>query len=116
MLIQREIRTFDKEEIVACDAKCNKAWGICQRPKKNLDENEPDDFYFLPDNELGKAPEDPGEYEGGYAKPTNELEQLNKWCVRQCERSIRRGIDDSVTEDYLPDFNKRVYNQPWKHE
>jgi len=116
MLIKKEIRTFDKKEIVACDAKCNKAWGICQRPKKVLDEKEPDNFYFLPDGALGKAPEDPGEYEGRCAKPTNDKERLNKWCVRQCERSLRMKINDNITEDFLPDFNKRVYNQPWKHK
>ena len=57
---------------------------ICDAPDPVTNE---DDWFYLPDNMLGEAPTDPGTYEGEHGKPTNEAEQHNKWCWRQCERS-----------------------------
>jgi hypothetical protein len=37
---------------------------------------------------------------------------MNKWCARECERS---DIDETVDKIALPDFSKRLLNQPWKH-
>ena len=69
----KDIIYFGKSARVECDGNCKKAWGINSRPDK-------------PDDELGAAPEDPGTYEGGHAKP-KEGEEMNKWCIRECERS-----------------------------
>ena len=70
----KEIIYFGKKALVQCDGNCQKAWGVHSRPNNKSDE------------ELGIAPEDPRTYEGGFAKP-KEGEEMNKWCVRECERS-----------------------------
>lgn len=103
---------------VACDGKCSKAWGINQRPRKYLsgdpDEAETakewgrraDDFVWFADDELGEAPEDPGTYEGGHAKPLGPHE-MNKWCTRECERSVLVGRGEPIT---LRDFDNPTPN------
>ena len=70
---------------VCCDGKCNKAWGISQRPKVQLSDDV-DDYEFLADDELGNAPRFPGTIEGTDGKPASPKEFPNKWCVRECER------------------------------
>jgi hypothetical protein len=114
--------------ILACDAQCNKAWGINNRPRiyvgdptltiypKEKDQwlgdgsiNE-DDYFFLADSELGFAPVDPGTGEGDEFKPLIPAERLNKWCCRECERSIMVDNLDIVKDFQLPDFNVRRYN------
>jgi hypothetical protein len=112
--IARRVIYFGQPGVVICDARCDKAWGINNRPLVQFSEDQ-DDTAFLADNELGEAPADPGTYEGGCAKPTEPSERLNKWCVRECERSAmsRSGRGDEVVE--APDFSKRLFNQPWKH-
>lgn len=82
----REVIMFGTRRVAFCDGLCSKAWGINNRPRRQLSEHE-DDYVFLGDDELGEAPSDPGTYEGGDAKPTPPVERLNKWCVRECERS-----------------------------
>ena len=96
---------------VACDGKCNKAWGLNNRPKIKLTDDD-DDVCWLSDNELDIAPRDPGTYEGGHGKPYNSTEFPNKWCVRECERCERFELDEEVI---LVDWDKRFYNQPFKH-
>lgn len=54
--------------VLECDGNCSQAWGINWCGEK-----------------IGIAPEDPGTYEGGHAKPTDK--KHNKWCARECERS-----------------------------
>lgn len=104
------IRVFNREMVLACDGNCGKAWGISQRPEVELSDD-PDDVAYLADGELGIAPSDPGTYEGGHAKPSSPA-GMNKWCLRQCERSdLAVGLDTVA----LPDFSKRQFNQPWKH-
>lgn len=110
-MIHRKITYFGQPRVVACDALCGKAWGIHSRPRIEFDQD--DDYAFLADGELGIAPTDPGEYEGGDAKPTNAAQRLNRWCVRECERSEMAA---SLDEIVLHDFTIRLYNQPWKHE
>lgn len=97
---------------VGCDEKCNKAWGHNSRPKIEFDIEDPDDFAFMSDDELEEAPINPGTYEGGQAKPINKDQIPNKWCVRECERCamVKYGLKLK-----LPDYSKRVYNQPYKH-
>jgi hypothetical protein len=85
-----------------------KAWGIQCRPKVQLSE-EDDDYEWLADDELGNAPLDPETYEGGHGKPdNNQVESINKWCARQCERSI--VWDRADAPPVLPDFSKRIKN------
>lgn len=116
-MIWREITYFGQRCVVACDAKCEKAWGINSRPKVELAPSEPDDYAFLADGELVEAPADPGTYEGGHAKPRQPSERLNKWCVRECERSALLKLSGNVLEfPELPDFSKRHFNMPWLHE
>jgi hypothetical protein len=100
---------------VACDERCNKAWGINQRPKVSLSEDV-DDYAYLMDLELGIAPVNPGTTEGEHAKPTNNFEKMNKWCVRQCERSVMSEDGEWNEPLVLPDFSKRIYNKPSKHQ
>jgi hypothetical protein len=100
---------------VACDEKCNKAWGVQMRPKVDLDQNDPDDYYFLADDELGEAPVNPGTYEGDEGKPVSKDEIPNKWCVRQCERCSMSAIGKHDEPLELRDWNKRSYNIPSKH-
>ena len=95
----------------ACDRKCNKAWGMNSRPKVEFDKEDPDDYAFLSDDELGEAPKNPGTYEGGHAKPNDRSQIPNKWCLRECERCVI----SKTNESHLPDYSKRNYNQPWKH-
>ena len=88
---------------MACDGKCHKAWGINNRPKRQLSEDE-DDYEYLSDNELGEAPENPGTYEGGQGK---NPKSLNKWCARECERSKIFDMDEQIA---LKNFENPVKN------
>lgn len=113
--------------LLACDARCDKAWGINSRPKKMLSEN-PDDYVYFSDDELGTAPKDPGTYAGGYGKPVPGsfayegehgkpvpalkgamTEDMNKWCARECERSSMTPVAVK-----LPDFVNPKPNIPRK--
>jgi len=103
----KNIVYFGNKAVIACDEKCEKAWGINSRKTIQLDENNEDDYAYLSDDELDIAPVDPGTYEGGYAKPENDEEKLNKWCCRECERCCMGGPDELII---FPDFSKRIYN------
>lgn len=110
------ITWFGEPAAVACDGQCHKAWGINNRPKIIVSDDE-DDYYYMADDELGSAPLDPGTYEGDCAKPLPDEPKLNKWCVRECERSAlscntKLKKDDAVS---LPDLSKRLWNIPCKH-
>lgn len=109
-MIAKGIVFFDQPCVLACDAKCSKAWGINSRPSARLSDD-PDDYAWLADGELGAAPEDPGTYEGGHAKPRTLTERLNKWCARECERSVLIGRDEDIE---LPSFAERRHNIPNK--
>jgi hypothetical protein len=110
--IIRCIPYFNRLVAVGCDGKCNKAWGNNARPSVSLSED-PDDFAWLSDDELEEAPVDPGIYEGGDAKPIEDAEKMNKWCVRECERSSMAFQTNGVV--HLTDFSQRVYNKPPHH-
>lgn len=109
MLI-KAIRYFDHPCAVGCDARCDKAWGIHARPRIEYDQE--NDYAFLADGELGIAPVDPGTYEGRDAKPTHPHDRLNRWCVRECERSSIADLGELVE---VRDFSVRQYNQPERH-
>jgi len=107
----KNIVWFGRSVTLACDGKCNKAWGVQTRPKERFDPFEPDDTAMLADDELGEAPADPGTCEGGDIKPENP-DGKNKWCSRECERA---SIIEPGRQIAVHDFSKRIYNQPWKH-
>jgi hypothetical protein len=119
MIVKRLI-FFGRSATHACDGRCDKAWGINSRPtvptRKELHSGtaDPDDYAFLADDELGTAPIDPGTYEGEHAKPrvASGPDDINKWCVRECERAWMSdpGHPDAAPE--LPDFSGRHYNKP----
>lgn len=108
--ISRHVRAGEGY-LLACDGNCTKAWGVRNRPWVQLGK-EDDDIGFLSDSELGDAPVGEEPSEGGDTKPYSPLAK-NKWCARQCERSVIAATEDTVQ---LPDFSKRVLNQPWKHQ
>lgn len=110
--MEKKILYFGKPAYIACDEKCHKAWGVNRRPKIQFNEDYDDDYAFLSDNELGKAPKNPGTYENGEAKPINAEERGNRWCARECERCVMERDKKDIV---LPDFSKRFYNIPSLH-
>lgn len=110
--MEKIITYWDQKAKVACDEKCEKAWGMDERPRVELSEDNEDDYAYLSDDELGEAPADPGTYEGGDAKPVNKVGIPNKWCIRQCERCEMSHPGEWNKPLLLPDFSKRVYNIP----
>lgn len=101
---------------VTCDGRCDKAWGLNGRPMKYFGdpEKDPDDYVFLPDDKLGKAPF-PYTAEGGHMRPSNvpltDGEKMNKWCARECERSRVQPRGTLLTipnmKDPIPNLHKR---------
>jgi hypothetical protein len=114
-VMEKQITYFGQQTKVACDEKCNKAWGINNRPYKRLSDDE-DDIVWLADGELGDAPENPGTYEGGHGKPNDKSQIPNKWCVRECERCTISDPGKFNEPLKLKDFNKRRYNIPREEE
>lgn len=110
-MIAKLVTAYGKSTILFCDANCLKAFGISTRPRVQLSDD-PDDFAFLADDELGIAPEDTGNYEGECGKP-DSTDRLNKWCFRQCERSESTQKERVLIE--LKDWSVRRYNMPSKH-
>lgn len=94
---------------LVCDGVCSKAWGINNRPRIQLSDKA-DDYEFLSDGEVGDAPINPGTWEGGHSKPTHKNQRLNKWCARECERSLLVERDDELYGFELEDFSKRIKN------
>ena len=99
---------------VVCDRNCAKAWGIQCRPEVQLSDD-PDDYAFLADGELGEAPIEPGTYEGGEAKPLSPYEFPNKWCVRECERCAKSLPREQNEPLKALQYDGRVYNMPQLH-
>lgn len=106
--------------VLACDAHCSKAWGSNTRPRryrtasgeyaevKNMDAViDEDDYAYLADSELGIAPADSPFTENDEHKPQRPSQRLNRWCARECERSVIVDIGETVE---LPDFSQRFYN------
>lgn len=114
-MTEKMITYFGELARVACDELCSKAWGINNRPKVQLSDDE-DDYAFLADDELPEAPVDPGTYEGGQGKPTSAQYFPNKWCVRECERCRMTPPEHPNDPLVFLDFSKRVYNIPSRHE
>lgn len=96
---------------VKCDRNCAKAWGVNSRPRIQLTDD-PDDYAFLADSELGDAPADPGTYEGSDGKPASADEFPNKWCVRECERCNMSAPNEWLLTLEVRSFAERRYNIP----
>jgi hypothetical protein len=116
-MIVKSIIYFGQKATHACDGRCDKAWGINGRPTvparaERRHVANPDDYAFLSDDELETAPIDPGTYEGGWAKPhaVKGPDDINKWCVRECERAWMSLPGHPDAEPELPDFSTRLYN------
>lgn len=107
--LKRTIIYMGLSRVLACDGRCEKAWGLNARPCAQLDHEDKDDFAWLADGELGDAPEDPGSYEGDHAKPSPAQKLESKWCARQCERSTMVEFGEDIV---LRDLSQRFYNKP----
>jgi len=112
-MITKTITYFSKPAVIACDAKCEKAWGMNGRERIQLSDDE-DDYAYLADDELGIAPvvgseDDEYGWSGGITKPSHNGDLLNKWCCRACERCCFVVPGEEVL---LHDFSMRVYNMP----
>jgi hypothetical protein len=101
-ILQSDIVYRGQKVTLACDGRCDKAFGINQRPTNpdNLD----DEIEYLADDEVGIAPKFSRALEGGQDKPQSHSAAHNKWCARQCERSVLVDPGEEIT---LPDFSKR---------
>lgn len=105
-MFKKEILFYGRKGFLCCDGRCEKAWGRNNRPCVIEGKN----VYFLPDNSVGIAPDDPGTYEGCDGKPCNIESSLdmNRWCARECERSVfvESPIDLKILN--LPCFDSNV--------
>ena len=110
-MIHKQIVFFGEDVRLACDAHCEKAWGINGRPFHQLSPD-PDDYEFLADHELPRAPRSSNYIEGGDNKPQSASERLNRWCARECERSVLVPAALPLDQIKLPDFSKRFKNIP----
>ena len=128
--MEKEITYYGAPAKVGCDEKCNKAWGINNRPRVYLDISETqifglegtsiypdteddiniDNYAYCADGELPDAPIDPETYENDDAKPTCKSEMGNRWCVRECERCQMSEYGKHNEPLKLKDFSQRFYN------
>ncbi len=110
MILISQIAWFFSWSLLCCDAKCDKAWGHNGGRPQVTFSDDPDDYAYLPDSEVGTAPANPDTAEGGDMKPTHVLTRHNKWCARECERSSIVSLTSQCMELELRDFSKLVYN------
>lgn len=116
-MIVKAIRFFGHPATHACDARCDKAWGRNNRPtfptRTDLRRApNPDDYAYLADDELGDAPLDPGTSENGDRKPreVQGTDDINQWCVGECERAWINPVGHPDATPELPDFSVRLFN------
>ena len=107
--MEKIIQYFGEAAKVACDEKCNKAWGINNRPQNQLSDD-PDDYEYLSDDELPEAPVHPGTWEGNDKKPVNKADIPNRWCIRECERCSMSNPGQYDKPLKLKDFSIRRKN------
>lgn len=112
-MLKKQIRFFGQDVVLACDGRCDKAWGINGRAQVRLGEDA-DDYVFVPDSALGSA-EYPQTWEGlamegrPSDEPLADAEQMNRWCARECERSGIFKLDEPVV---LRDLENPCPNMP----
>jgi hypothetical protein len=94
-LLARPILFCDDWAIITCDGRCDKAWGMQNRPKRMLSAD-PDDYVYLADDDpmIGQTPNSSElGSEGDEEKPSDSALQakysylMNRWCARACERA-----------------------------
>lgn len=117
-MLQKDIIFFGDQCTVACDGRCDKAWGIQGRPRHRFqpEDVDPDDYVYIGDDALGTAPP-PYQTEiiseGLNIKPSavahSDGTLLNRWCTRQCERSAIVDRGDPVV---VPDMRTPAWNKP----
>lgn len=131
-VLQKSIIWFGRNATLACDGRCDKAWGISNRPQLfyqgtsearplavGEEPSNPDDYVFVPDSQLGTAPACPGTWEGGDGKPSaaplQDASLINKWCARECERSTISENHEPIAVPNLerPKPNMPNRNVPW---
>lgn len=99
---KKEIKSLGNTVVVACDSRCDKAWGLSERPGRsafgNVDARR--GVEYLGDFELGKAPAAFGD------KPETYEQFPTKWCINHCERSISSNPKE-FDESNVPDFSVR---------
>lgn len=93
---------FDHPLTAACDERCDKAWGMMDRPHVVPDDHESP---YVADDDLGDAPTVVGSWEGRHTKPATPEDRLNKWCVRACERCWWSPLGEPDATPVLPVFN-----------
>ena len=115
--IQRSMMFLGEIHIVACDGRCDKAWGVDDRPTNRLGSDH-NDFEWLADGELGQAPIDPGSLssDNGVRKPllVRGPDDVNEWCVDRCERMAKCRAVTSERAPDPPDLSRRRPNFEWR--
>jgi hypothetical protein len=112
-VIVKRLTFFGQPATHACDGRCDKAWGHNGgRPQVQLSDDV-DDYAYLADGELGTAPGVTGVTEDEQSKPFHAKgpEDINKWCVRECECAWMSPPGQPDKEPELPDFSARFYNK-----
>lgn len=108
-MLLRVVTAYGERMALGCDGRCERAYGRQDRPKVFAGTGNDDDWAWLADSEIKElAPENPGSYEGGVGKPKEAADRLNRWCFRECERSVFAGSRETLVE--LPNLSKRYYN------
>ena len=97
-MYKKTISYFGRRVEVTCDGLCNKAWGTNSRPRD-------EDGNMLSDDMLSNAPPNPGTVECGVCKPLLTEPKLNKWCVRECERSNLPSYKEAKERDYAKKYD-----------
>ena len=100
-MLAKAITFLGQSAVLICDNGCAQAWGLNSRPTVEVAGR----TFYISDNEQ-RAPDNPGTEEGGHMKPANveNAYKLNRWCVRECERST---LVQSGEEFKLPDWSTR---------
>jgi hypothetical protein len=112
-MLTRKVTMYGAPCVLACDGRCDKAWGINRRPKRQLSADV-DDYVFLGDAELGTVGERTT-WEGGEGRPSNlalrpeDSARMNKWCARECKRCTVVGPSDPIR---LRDLRSPLPNIP----
>jgi hypothetical protein len=113
-MITKSILAYGKRLTLACDGRCDKAWGINGRERRMLT-SDPDDYVFVADGDLGTAPACTGVWEGGDGKPSavplTDGSAMNRWCLRECERSDSFEEGEAVS---APDMSNPRPNKGWR--
>lgn len=115
-IIAVRVLYFGRPHVLACDGRCDKAWGLNGRPRAfpdgALKRPDDDDYVLWADGQLGTAPTDPGTYEGFQGKPDPEHKLRSKWCARECERSVMAEIRGGEMPSIRPpDMSVPQYNR-----